>query len=84
MKRRNMIYKVEVDKNKETRIRQEIETFFEDQDVDIVYLDRVYDFFMEVLAPIVYDTALDHSSQWLQSKLKDLELDFFDLYKENQ
>lgn len=73
------------DKEKE-KIKQEIVAFYLDvlgEDIGIIRQQQIYDLFMEELAPIIYNKALDDAKRWYSIKMDNIDNDFYELYKEN-
>lgn len=53
-----------------------------DEDIGILHQEGLYDLFMEEIAPIIYNKALDDAKYWLTCRLDDLETDYYELYKD--
>ena len=66
-------------------MRETIQEFFleeRDEELGIVASQSILDFFMERLAPAVYNRALTDAEQWYRRMQQDMESDFGMLFKE--
>lgn len=66
-------------------IMEQIHSFYleeYDEDLGIIKQQRILDLFVEELAPIVYNKALDDAMLWYKRQQENLEADFYSLYKE--
>ena len=54
------------------------------EDIGIIHQDGLFDLFMEELAPIIYNKALDDARYWVSRRMNDIESDYYELYKENR
>ena len=65
-------------------LREEIRAYYLDQrgeDIGIILQEGLLDLFLEELAPIVYNKALDDAKLWFSRRMDDVEADFYELYK---
>lgn len=65
-------------------MREAIREYFEeerDESIGIIQQDGILALFMEQLAPIVYDKALDDAKAWFTRRLQELENDYYLMYK---
>lgn len=72
------------DKQKE-QLKEEIKAFYLDvrgDEIGIIEQEQLLSLFMERLAPIVYNKALDDAQYWYQRQLENMESDFFSLYRD--
>lgn len=72
------------DKQKE-QLKEEIKAFYLDvrgDEIGIIEQEQLLALFMEHLAPIVYNKALDDAQYWYQRQLENMESDFFSLYRD--
>lgn len=84
MRKDNMNYVSLTDEQKKN-LMQEIEVFFReeyDEEIGIIKQQKLLDLFMEQLAPIVYNKALDDAILWYKRQQDNLEADYYTLYKE--
>ncbi|WP_313343114.1 DUF2164 family protein [Sedimentibacter sp.] len=71
------------DKEKEL-LREEISTFYlniRDEQIGIIEKEQLLDLFLENLAPLVYNKALDDAKKWYQEQQDNMETDYYMLYK---
>lgn len=72
------------DKQRE-QLKKEIKAFYLDvrgDAIGIIEQEQLLSLFMERLAPIVYNKALDDAQYWYQKQLENMESDFFSLYRD--
>lgn len=72
------------DKQRE-QLKEEIKAFYLDvrgDAIGIIEQEQLLSLFMERLAPIVYNKALDDARYWYQKQLENMESDFFSLYRD--
>jgi len=72
------------DKQRE-QLKEEIKAFYLDvrgDAIGIIEQEQLLSLFMERLAPIVYNKALDDAQYWYQKQLENMESDFFSLYRD--
>ena len=72
------------DKQRE-QLKEEINAFYLDvrgDAIGIIEQEQLLSLFMERLAPIVYNKALDDAQYWYQKQLENMESDFFSLYRD--
>ncbi len=63
----------------------EIHEFFLSEygdDLGIIKQQHILDMFMEQLAPIVYNKALDDAMLWFKRQMDNVETDYYTIYKE--
>lgn len=68
-------------------IMNEIHDFFDaeyGEDIGIIKQQRILELFMEQLAPMIYNKALDDAMMWYKRQQDNLEADFYALYKESR
>ncbi len=61
-----------------------IQSFYMDtrgEEIGIIGQQQVLDLFMEHLAPIVYNKALDDAQKWYKQMQDNMDSDFYSLYK---
>ena len=66
-------------------LREEIHTYYLDErgeDIGIIHQEGILDLFLERLAPMIYNKALDDAKDWYSRRLQDIEDDFYELYKD--
>lgn len=71
------------DKQKDL-IKDEIKAFYLDvrgDEIGIIEQEQLLDLFVEHLAPIVYNKALDDVQYWYKRQLENMESDYFSLYR---
>lgn len=66
-------------------IMDEIAYFFQsefEEEIGILKQPQILDLFVEQLAPIVYNKALDDAMRWYKQQQDNMEADYYSLYKE--
>lgn len=66
-------------------LREEIHAFYLEErgeDIGIIHQEGILDLFLERLAPMIYNKALDDAKYWYSRRLQDIEDDFYELYKD--
>lgn len=66
-------------------IKEEIHTYYLEErgeDIGIIHQEGLFNLFMEQLAPVIYNKALDDAKFWYSRRMDDMESDFYELYKE--
>lgn len=66
-------------------IKEEIHAYYLDErgeDIGIILQEGLLDLFMEQLAPIIYNKALDDAKVWFSRRMDDVNADYYELYKE--
>jgi len=66
-------------------IKEAIHAYYLDErgeDIGIIHQEGLFDVFMEELAPIIYNKALDDARSWYTRRLNDIEADYYELYKD--
>lgn len=66
-------------------LREEIHTYYlneRGEDIGIIHQEGILDLFLEHLAPMIYNKALDDAKYWYSRRLQDIEDDFYELYKD--
>lgn len=63
----------------------EIAAFYLDErgdEIGIIEQQQILDLFMNHLAPVVYNRALDDAKRWYTEQLNNMDSDYYMLYKE--
>ncbi len=69
------------------KIMNEIHDFFDaeyGEDIGIIKQQRIMELFVEQLAPMIYNRALDDAMTWYKRQQDNLEADYYALYKEGR
>lgn len=69
------------------KIKEEIIAFYLDEreeELGMIEQEQMMELFMEHLAPIVYNKALEDAKRWFQMQQENLESDYYMLYKEER
>lgn len=53
-----------------------------DEEIGLIELQQLMDLFMENMAPIIYNKALDDAKKWYTRQMDNLEADYYMMYKE--
>lgn len=67
------------------QLMEEIKAFYLDvrgDEIGIIEQQQIYDLFMEQLAPVVYNKALDDAQRWYRKQQERMEEDYYLLYRE--
>ena len=65
-------------------LKEEIHAYYLDEreeDIGILQQEGLLDLFLEQLAPMIYNKALDDAKYWYSRRMEDVEGDFYELYK---
>ena len=68
-------------------IMNEIHNFFDEEygeDIGIIKQQRIMELFMEQLAPMIYNKALDDAMMWYKRMQDNMEADYYALYKDGR
>ncbi|MGN0167062.1 MAG: DUF2164 domain-containing protein [Acetatifactor sp.] len=66
-------------------IKEKIHAYYLDErgeDIGIILQEGLLDLFLEQLAPIIYNKALDDAKVWFSKRMDDINSDYYELYKE--
>ena len=66
-------------------IKEEIHAYYLDErgeDIGIILQEGLLDLFLEQLAPIIYNKALDDAKLWFSRRMDEINSDYYELYKE--
>lgn len=83
--RRNSLASIKLNEEQKKKIKEEITEFYLDvrgEEIGIIEQQQMLELFMEHLAPIVYNKALDDARNWHRVQLDNMEADYYLLYKE--
>lgn len=67
------------------QIKDEIKAYYLDvrgEEIGLIEQQQMLDLFIENLAPIVYNKALDDAMRWYRQQQDNMESDYYLLYKE--
>ncbi len=67
------------------KILEEISAFYLDvrgEEIGIIERQQILELFLENLAPLVYNKALDDTFRWYQRMQENMEADFYSLYQD--
>lgn len=84
MKRRNLNEIIKLSDEQKKQLAEEIRAFYLDvrgENIGIIEEQQIIDLFIEHMAPIIYNKALDDSWRWLKTQMENLEADYYLLYK---
>lgn len=76
---------IELNSEEKNQLLQEIIYFFEterEEKLGIIGSEKILDFFIDSLGPIIYNRALDDAKRWYDKRMEDVEADFYTLYKQ--
>ncbi len=84
MKKKENYNQVKLSDSQKEKLKEEIRAFYLDQQGEepgIIKQLRLLDLFVEKLAPVVYNKALDDARQWYCVMMDHMDSDFYALYK---
>lgn len=84
---RNMFSAIRLNEEQKKKIKEEITAFYLDvrgEEIGIIEQQQMLELFMEHMAPIVYNKALDDVKNWHRTQLDNMESDYYLLYKEEK
>lgn len=67
------------------RMMEEIRVFYlneRDEEIGILAQQEIFDLFMERMAPVIYNRALDDAMRWYKNQQESMESDYYLLYRE--
>ena len=85
MKRDSLKQMIKLSDKQKKQISDEIEAFYADvrgEDIGIIEREQIIDLFLEHLAPIVYNKALDDAEYWYRQQMENLAADYYLLYRD--
>lgn len=85
--KRNMLSEIKLNEEQKKKIKEEITAFYLDvrgEEIGIIEQQQMIELFMEHIAPIVYNKALDDVKNWHRMQLDNMESDYYLLYKEER
>lgn len=83
--RRESLTGIKLNDDEKKKMCNEIAAFYldeRDEEIGIIAQQRILDMFMENLAPVIYNKALDEAKNWHRQQMENLESDYYMLYKE--
>ena len=81
---RNKIPTIKLTDKQKELLKDEIKAFYLDvrgDEIGIIEQEQLLDLFIERLAPIVYNKALDDAKKFYENYAGNMEADFYSLYK---
>lgn len=87
MKRKSINTVIQLSDEQKKQITDEIKAFYLDvrgDEIGIIEQQQILDLFVEQLAPIVYNKALDDAQRWYRNQQNNMEADYYLLYKETR
>lgn len=82
--RRDSMSTVQLTEEQKKKLKEEIAAFYLDErgeEIGMIEQIQLTDLFLESLAPIVYNKALDDVRNWQQRYWENMESDYYSLYK---
>ena len=76
---------ISLSEEQKKRIMEEIRAFYLDErgeEIGIIEQSQILDLFLDKLAPMVYNQALDDAKRWHGQQMENLEADYYLLYRE--
>ena len=76
---------IQLSDEQKKQITDEIKAFYLDvrgDEIGIIEQQQILELFVEELAPIVYNKALDDAQRWYRNQQNNMEADYYLLYKE--
>ena len=87
MKRKSINTVIQLSDEQKKQITDEIKAFYLDvrgDDIGIIEQQQILDLFVDQLAPIVYNKALDDAQRWYRDQQNNMEADYYLLYRETR
>ena len=84
--KRKTILNIKLSDEEKKKICEEIAAFYleeRDEEIGIIAQQQILELFMESLAPIIYNRALDDVKVWYSRQQDNLDSDYYMLYKKN-
>ena len=84
MPKREMLYGIHLTEDQKRNMMKEIESFWLDEfdeKTGVIKQQAIFDFFMEQIAPVIYNRALDDAKAWCKQSIENMEDDYYSLYK---
>lgn len=85
MRRRSIDTVIQLKDEQKKQLMEEIKAFYLDvrgDEIGIIEQQQIYDLFMEQLAPMVYNKALDDARRWYRNQQERMEEDYYLMYRE--
>lgn len=85
MGRRNAGTVIQLTDEQKRSLMEEIQAFYldeRDEEIGIIHQQQLVDLFLEKLAPVVYNKALDDAMKWYKIQQDNIESDYYLLYRE--
>lgn len=85
MNKRKPFRVINLSEVQERALKDEITAYFHDvreEEIGIIAQEQILDLFMDHLAPIVYNKALDDTMEWYKRIRDNMESDYYALYKD--
>ncbi len=85
MSRENVGKIITLTEEQKKEVKEEIAAFYldvRDEEIGIIEQQQILDLFLENLAPMIYNKALDDAKYWFQRQMDNVDSDFYALYKE--
>lgn len=84
MKTRDSLAQIKLSDQQKEALKEEIRAFYLDvrgEEIGMIQQMQLAELFEEKLAPIIYNRALDDAKRWFSQMLKNLDSDYYTLYK---
>ena len=85
MQRNSIGTVIQLSKEDKKKITDEITAFYLDiggEEMGLIEQQQIMDLFLENLAPVIYNKALDDAQYWYRKQQENLESDFYSLYRD--
>lgn len=85
MNRKSVGTVIQLSDEQKKAIMEEIAAFYldeRDEEIGMIEQSQLLDLFLEQLAPIVYNKALDDAIGWYKRQQENIESDYYLLYKD--
>ena len=84
MLKREMLYRIRLTEDQKRDMMKEIDAFWLDEfdeKTGLIKQQAIFDFFMEQLAPGIYNRALEDARAWYKQSMENVEDDYYSLFK---
>ena len=85
MRRREIHTVIQLKDEQKKQLMEEIKAFYLDvrgDEIGMIEQQQIFDLFMEQLAPVVYNKALDDARRWYRNQQERMEEDYYLMYRE--
>lgn len=85
MKRKSVNMVIQLSEEQKKEVSAEIDAYYLDvrgEEIGIIEREQILELFLENLAPVIYNRALDDAQRWFKQAQENLEMDYDSLYRD--